>query len=149
MAYSTVSHHYVTSKYLRPLNWADPCDPCRPVCLPPPCCPPVPRKPKCKKLYINPCCYGEEYEYKKDCGCGCGGKKQKEKDCGCGCGGKKQKKYCGCEGRKTKQICISTCPEKCCKVIKCCPPEPCNPCIKPWCQYWPYSQSSWKGKFVQ
>lgn len=169
MSYDQLIQNYINVKYTHAPNWADPCegfdpwacpppclppcppcdpcdDPCAPIC--PPCCDPCP--PPC-----FPCepCYDPCKRRKKKC---CRKNKcSKRKKC--------QKKKC-CKKDRCIKVCyddpcdpcnrccinIAPCPPPCpqpCPVPVPVPVERCDPCTKPWLQYWPGAMRSWGGKF--
>lgn len=144
-SYTSIIQEYINQQYKHPKNWANRCDGCNPFIKPPPPCPPpcLPCLPPCLPPCPPPCpvpC-GEVCCKKKCC---------KKKKCS------KKRKCC------TKKDCLTVvtddprnpCERQCITINTCpCPPIccplppppriPCDPCEKPWAEFWPWSVSSW------
>ena len=156
MSYNQLIQPYKEARYLYPPNSADDCRPCMgKLCMPPisPCppisrpgplpIPPLNAEPYCIQPPCGQCCFAEKCEV-ECCEKKCCKKKCCKKKC---CKKKCCKKKC-CENECFKKECVNVC----CKPLPpappicfptCPPPEPGDPCSKPWMKYWPWLMRSW------
>lgn len=140
-----LNRNYSPWSYLAPLPFTPVCLPCAPIC-PPPCGPIYqPCGPPCEEIVSISCS-----DKKKKCCCKSCKKNKCKKDCKKECCTKPlQINPCCATGNNCIEIC--PCPPPCavpCPVPVPIPTEPCDPCFRPWLQYWPWNVRSWYGKFT-